>query len=274
MDKNKISSGIIKLLKSDPEIEKLKDLIETEVLNESEVKLIDDLIFNVGSIGKYALESKLKLIDYDMDEYKNIESLSKYDIDEFIDNIVYQRRCEENKIVLEKALKNSSYEVFEKDCMNLLNKRYETSIYVEKEEDFENLRNYSNDDVLPSSSNCSAGTEYIDELINGLDVGSVTSIVGTSDYYKSLYALNVAYDAISKGKNVLYLSLNQSNKSTYQSFLCRHSYNDRFDKPISIVELKTQFDENLYQEVYCNFENQLKERLIVKDKKNFKVLNK
>ena len=162
MDKNKISSGIIKLLKSDPEIEKLKDLIETEVLNESEVKLIDDLIFNVGSIGKYALESKLKLIDYDMDEYKNIESLSKYDIDEFIDNIVYQRRCEENKIVLEKALKNSSYEVFEKDCMNLLNKRYETSIYVEKEEDFENLRNYSNDDVLPSSSNCSAGTEYID----------------------------------------------------------------------------------------------------------------
>ena len=68
--------------------------------------------------------------------------------------------------------------------------------------------------------------DFIDKSANGIINGTVTSIVGCDNGYKSMLALNIAYKALQNKKNVLYVSLGTSKEYTFLRFLSRHSCNN------------------------------------------------
>ncbi|MDD2518405.1 MAG: DnaB-like helicase C-terminal domain-containing protein [Bacilli bacterium] len=63
----------------------------------------------------------------------------------------------------------------------------------------------------------------IDEITGGLHPGEVATIVGGSGSMKTTYAINICYQAIKQGKNVCFLSLEETPLTLYSKLLSRVS---------------------------------------------------
>lgn len=73
------------------------------------------------------------------------------------------------------------------------------------------------------------GVPQIDELTGGLKLGTLNTIAGWTGSFKTTWAVNVAYNAIKDGGNVLYLSLEVPKEDLMFNILSRHSYDDKFE---------------------------------------------
>ena len=73
------------------------------------------------------------------------------------------------------------------------------------------------------------GIKRIDELIFGMNEGSVNVIAGFTSHYKTLFAMNIAYlNSYHYGYNIAYLSLETPKDQMYDQLLTRHSYDMKF----------------------------------------------
>ena len=84
----------------------------------------------------------------------------------------------------------------------------------------------------------STGVEEIDNNISGLSPGTISTIMGYTGSYKTLFAVNIAYVAITQGKNVCYLSLEVPKDHLAYNLLSRHSNNTKFNKRIGHFDIK------------------------------------
>lgn len=82
-------------------------------------------------------------------------------------------------------------------------------------------------DKLTEEENIEKGVEFgipcIDELYRGILPGDIITIAGYTGSMKTTLSANLAYNAMTKGKNVLYLSLEVSKEDLTLALLSRHS---------------------------------------------------
>ena len=73
------------------------------------------------------------------------------------------------------------------------------------------------------------GISRLDDSIGGMDTGTVTVIAGFTSHYKTMFAMNVAYNnSYHYGYNIAYLTLETPKEVMYDQLLCRHSYDIKF----------------------------------------------
>ena len=82
---------------------------------------------------------------------------------------------------------------------------------------------------LQSPLGMSTGIAKLDNLIGGMDKGTVSVIAGFTSHMKTLFAMNIAYqNSYNHGYNIAYFSLETPKDMMYDQLLCRHSYELKF----------------------------------------------
>lgn len=97
-----------------------------------------------------------------------------------------------------------------------------------------------------------------DKLTGGIQKGTVCTIAGAPGSMKTTYAINICYDAIKQGKNVCYISLEESPLQLYSKLLSRASVD--CGKPLLTSEvtqgkLSDEDKVRLFDDVYPYLEN-------------------
>jgi hypothetical protein len=94
------------------------------------------------------------------------------------------------------------------------------------------LRQYSRDNYfkrLKRPLGMKTGIKRIDDLIGGMDEGTVSVIAGFTSHYKTMLAVNIAYlNAYNYGYNIAYFTLETPKDMMYDQMLARHSYGMKF----------------------------------------------
>ena len=112
----------------------------------------------------------------------------------------------------------------------------------------------------------SSACKEIDRFCFGLKRGSITSIIGDDGFFKSLWALNIAYSAISNGKNVMYLTLGVDKETIVKRLLARHSNQaEKFEQALSIDDLQNDKNSNLRTRIMLDFQENYAYRLVLFD---------
>lgn len=201
----------------------------------------------------------------------NGEPLEGYKKEEFTDK-VDEFILERKGLVLTKMLEGVTDEGIEglnKKLSQLFFERYSRIIDIKEDtKTFEQLENLEDDNQIDVSS----AIEVVDATINGLKKGTITSIVGDSEIYKSLWAINIAYMALTQSKNVLYISLGCSKEKVYRRLLSRHSCDvNKFEKEFSFEEILSDYDRTNFKVIYNDFKNNYLQNLIVYDESEFVI---
>lgn len=264
-----VDRGFINILKSCNSSTPLRYLMEAKVLTSDEEQICSQLKSDLGFLGKNNLFNILRNHKVDVNEYDEIATYTNLELLYKIDLFISERRKEANKVAINTALEEYVSTNFKSKTTDLFLKRFASEIEVKNNFDFSDLE-YP--EYLHPTFEISSGIKSIDQLITGLQNATITTIIGTNDNYKSMLALNIAYQAILNKKNVLYISLGENSLEIAKRFLCRHSKDsNRFNKPISIEEINTKYDKNVYTNVYNDFENNLINNLVLFDMKEFDV---
>lgn len=135
---------------------------------------------------------------------------------------------------------------------------------------FENLKEHIDDS---KDTSLYTGIKKLDDNDAYIKKGKITSVFAYTGSFKTMFCSNASYNVIKQGANVLYLSLEISKYEMYMNFLSRHSNN--FDKKISHTDIKNNIlneeDKNyLYNTIYQDFKDKLKEHLIIFDETDLK----
>lgn len=114
----------------------------------------------------------------------------------------------------------------------------------------------------------------MDERTGGLQPGTFNCLAGFAGAGKTTAAVNIAYNAISMGKNVCYITLEVPKVDMGYNFLSRHSYESKFKKTIShsIIkkkELSKADNEYLFDTVLPDFNENLENHLFILDETDF-----
>lgn len=75
----------------------------------------------------------------------------------------------------------------------------------------------------------------LDELTGGITEGQLCTVLGASGSMKTTYTSNIAYGAVKQGKNVLYLTLEESPFQLYSKWLSRASVD--LGKPLVVQDI-------------------------------------
>lgn len=196
------------------------------------------------------------------------EGFKKEEFTDKVDEFILKRKS----LVLEEMMKVSvkdGMEGLNKKLTKLFFERYSKIIDIKEDtKTFEQLENLEDNNQIDVSS----AIEIVDNAINGLKNGTITSILGGSEEFKSLWAINIAYKALLQSKNVLYISLGCSKKSVYERLLSRHSCDtNKFEKEFSFEETLCDYDRNNYNIIYNDFKNNYLHNLIVYDESEFVI---
>ena len=96
---------------------------------------------------------------------------------------------------------------------------------------------YNKTDV---SNRYRTGLEPIDNLCEGIPDGSVTVIMGGTGSFKTMTTTNICYNAMIKGKNICYLSLEVSKMHMYSNIISRHSMCGKYSKGLFHKKIKNK----------------------------------
>lgn len=300
---NAIDEKLIKILNSKctnkDYISNIKYLFNANVLTNDESKLCDFMLEQLEIIGAVDFSLAMSKFEINITDGSDINGYNKLEVLEKLDEFISQRKREENNHIYQSAIEQAKEGIISKQITDLFFNRYVDAIKIKKSNTLENLKTISTN---LSKIEISTGSYVIDNMIEGLSSGSITTIVGNnveSKYgsdlinsatdYKGLWALNIAYNALEKGKNVLYFALGKNEEDIYKRFLSRHSCNSKFEKPLTVQEitnsLNAGFEENsstVLKEMFeinknlCNLIHEdflkiYKNKLIIFDEKEFDI---
>ncbi|MBE6161906.1 MAG: hypothetical protein E7158_06800 [Firmicutes bacterium] len=271
MKKNIIEEELIKILLSEPTTDNIRQLLNADVLNKDEEKLCNEIFKNYSLIGNYQIKRMLQQLEYESGYLDSIEPKNKDNQSIAVGNLIINRRKKQNEEMYKLALNSSTYDEFNENSIDVINRRYKSVIQINEDTILRDLEDYY--DLNSNEKGLSFQIDKLDELTNGIPTG-VTTVIGNNREYRHVYAINLTYNMITKGKNVLYISLNYNKKLTLLDLISRHSYNtEKFNKNLSRVELATAQDENTYKTVYYDLIDDLTSHLVVFDESNFNVQN-
>lgn len=133
-------------------------------------------------------------------------------------------------------------------------------------------------EVKSKSTGLSSGLQDVDKLIGGLSYGSVTSIMGFTGQFKSLWCTNIAYyNSYYLGYNVCMISLEVPKKDVLWNILSRHSYSPEIEAVSYIGHedirrgiLSEETEQVLFNQIVPDLQNNSKGKLIILDETDFK----
>ena len=196
-------------------VHNLRYLLNADVLSKDEETICYSLLKQIELYGHINLPVALNELSYKLDDIENCEELNYASMFTTIDELIQNRREEENKALMKEAIESGSPQLYTGKMLETFFNRYANNITVSKDDDYEKL---SEPDYITPPKTISCANEYIDSLIGGLEIGTITTLVGTYDNYKSLWALNIAYKCLKSGMNVMYLSLGTKRIEVYKRF--------------------------------------------------------
>jgi replicative DNA helicase len=120
------------------------------------------------------------------------------------------------------------------------------------------------------------GIHQIDELVKGMMPGTVTVVGAPPGQFKSTFAINTAYMALSQGKKVCFVSLEIPREVVYYNLFSRHSA--QIGKEIAAEDihkyaLSNENNKEKFVEVVKNFEELFGNSLFVLDNNSFASLD-
>lgn len=244
---NDVDIMFLNILNSCPTTNQLVDVINIlkyeYVLSDDELELCDKCL---ADIEVYNGSNLKKILDIDL----NIEIYNKLKIDDMIDEFIRERKKREiNDIFL-----LASEDMFSPDSVDKLLNGYTKRIKSSIDQDLFNgdiFFNESEDIYISFIS------DEVDAFSKGIRKGTITSIIGDSGNFKSLWAINIAYNAVSDGKNVMYLSINTDKEIVAKRLLTRHNCNEKFPNSYSYENMhnikNATFSTNVIQDFMENY---------------------
>lgn len=215
------------------------------------------------------IDLKLAAEKLEIDNYKGekIKGYKEMQLIDKVDNFIKTRKAKQNSKALIDALTEANNGCIGKSSLELIYRRYKDVITIEENDSFNQLENLDDN----TTEHISTAVSIVDEKINGLKSGTVTSIIGNG-VYMSLWAINIAYLALISGKNVLYFSPSDSAETIFKRFLMRHSCDvDKFEKSFSFNNLNNDYDYNNYKIIYNDFKTNHLHKLLVFDESKFNI---
>lgn len=249
-------------------VHNIRYLLNADVLSKDEEKVCYSILNQIELCGHIDVTVALHELSYKLDDIENCKELNYASMFTTIDEFIQNRREEENKALMKEAMESGSPQLYTDKMLETFFNRYANNITVREDNDYEKL---SEPEYITPPKTMSSANEHIDNLIGGMEVGSIATIVGTYDYYKSLWAINIAYKGLKSGMNILYISLGTKRIEVYKRFLSRHSCDSKFGEPISVDSMDSKCDRTTYDGVYIDFEAVFKEHLIIYDDDEFVV---
>lgn len=117
------------------------------------------------------------------------------------------------------------------------------------------------------------GLEPIDKVSNGIPLGSVTIIMGGTGSFKTMTTTNISYNAMIKGFNICYISLEIPKYHMYSNIISRHSMSGKFNRPIKYRDIREKKlngeAEKLLEDIIEDIKN-LDSKFVVLDETDFK----
>ena len=218
-------------------LDKINDLKNLKELDITERTNINKFIYLINQTGTLSIDTlKLEFPDLYFDELKPVlgDALDDY-IRLYIANVKNNNIARELFKLSNEIKTNGMTEDIATRITNLSKSDTVSIPYTDISKEI--LERY---EQKTESDNIFTGVKRIDEDSGGLHKGALATILGFAGSFKTTWAINISYNAIQKGVNVLYLSLEVSKESIYYDLLSRHSFNDNFKYHIEHQDLKTK----------------------------------
>ena len=87
-------------------------------------------------------------------------------------------------------------------------------------------------------SGIATGISFVDEMTGGIHKGELSTLLAYTGHCKTTLAVNIAYNSLKMGQNVLYLSLEVNKENIYFDFISRHSNDSKFKFRVGHYDLK------------------------------------
>ncbi len=249
----------------------LKYLLDTKVLDKDEVKIIDYILSCIETTGIVPNYSDvLNKFHLDNEDYNNFQSIATEDLTTYLQTFILEYKQYKSKKLFDRFKKLSTTSLVPKEMIDTFTNNFFNEHKLKDTnliEDLENINEYLKKDCFLT------GYSEIDEATGGIPFGSLTAVTGSLDDDKSIFTLNVAYNAILQGKNVLYFSIGCSSKRTLLKFLVRHSCTFA-NIPFSLTDLENnKYDIDSYNKTLDDFKDKYMKHLIIIDESNFDFFN-
>ena len=117
----------------------------------------------------------------------------------------------------------------------------------------------------------SSVSNSIDSFSKGLKKGTITTMIGDSSSLKSLWAINIAYEAILNDKNVMYLSINTDKEIQVKRLFTRHNCNEKFPESYTYESMHNKYNQTAVTNVIYDFKERYSKNLIIFDESDMCV---
>lgn len=237
---------------------KLNDIINTKEIDPFEKSLINKYIYITNTTGKTPNIELMKK-EFPNLYFDNAEILGPDELDDYIRLYISNRKnAHISRQLLDIASVIRTNGVTE-EVLNKLNTITKSDVVNISHSDIRDsiLDLYKNKVRM---NGILTGVKRVDNDTGGLQAGTLATILGFTGSFKTTWALNISYNAITAGKNVLYLSLEVTSENIYYNLLSRHSYDTKFKTHIeqSALKHKAVPEEDfkyLEETIYPDFKN-------------------
>lgn len=266
-----VSEEFIRIFKTNVTNEELLSNInylkEADVLTIEESEMCNSMLEQLELTNTIDLKKSLtQLLDKeDIPDFENIEAFERLELESKIDEFIKERKKEKEDELLESLINELERGEISKNATKVFFDKYIDLIDIKDDNVYDNLGKIENVEI-----NISSCVDFIDEKVHGLQKGTISTVIGDDDTCKSMWAINIAYEALLQGKNILYLTPSYNKETIYKRFIVRHSCDvNRFDKPFTFDDSYTDYDKDNYLKVYSDFKMNYLKNLILFDESEF-----
>lgn len=256
----------------------LEDVLTIQ-LSELEAQYIDYLIKSFDGVGRFP--TKIIFLSK-FPECEQMLSKAQYyngkDLKFYVDEFIEKRRAKQiSSEIMDIASKVIDEGLDEEDILKLQSKIKDKNKQVEEDNysltSFNEL--YQRNKI--KKVGLSTGVNYVDDIIGGLDKGTVNTIMAYTSQGKSMLATNIAYkNSYEKDYNICIISLEVSKEEIKYNLLTRHSNLSKFDKYPFISKDKIKFatldekeEDYLMNVIIKDYEENKQGLLIILDEDDF-----
>lgn len=215
---------------------KLNDIIKDKDIDKQEISLINKYIYLSQQTNSTPSIELLKK-EFPGLYFDNVEKIQGQELDDYIRLFIANRK---NSAVSKKLLDLASIVrtngVTEEVINSLSFLTKSDAVNISHQDIGDKILDFYKSKVIKNG--IMTGVTKIDDDIGGLQSGTLATILGFTGSFKTTWALNIAYNAIESGKNVLYLSLEVTKENIYYNLLSRHSFDSKFSTHIEHLDLK------------------------------------
>ena len=224
-------------------------LEQSKVLEQTEIINVRKMIFMLTNSEYMPSIETLKHEFPDM-YFDNAEKIPEESLNDFISLFITKRKNKQASLELLNIAQEVDSNGVSPELVDRLNK-VTTSDSVQTP--FINVFDNIEEDYEKSTKikGISTQVKYIDEISGGLQIGTLTTLMGFTGSFKTTWALNITFGALKDGFNTMYLSLEVPANHIIYDLASRYS----FDEPLKVEhraikqkKLKDEEKEKVFKE--------------------------